>query len=97
MKRTFDFLDFVIIFASGILFSAIISAAIYSLGAPRIIIVMAISLLVTAAAAFSSYKLGRRRSKIEALIAFNKGIERGRTIGRAEIANERQRFIKFNK
>lgn len=93
MNKIFDFLDFIIIFAAGVTFSMVVSAMIYSVGAPRIIIVIALALLVIIAASFSAYALGRRREKMSCQIAYNKGVQHGRRIGRAEQRSEVDKFL----
>lgn len=91
-----SFFDWIISFGAGALFTLIVSSMIYGSGAPRIIIVLAIAVLIGFIGAFIAYCLGKRRARSETLIAYNKGMERGRTLGRAEIANEHQRYVEFD-
>lgn len=92
-----SFFDWIISFGAGSLFTLIVSSMIYGAGYPRIIIIVAISILIGFIGAFVAYCLGKRRAKTETLVAYNKGMERGRLLGRAEITDERQRFIEFDK
>lgn len=93
MYRKFDILEFIIIFAAGVMFSMIISAMIYSIGAPRLIIVIALALIIVIVASFAAYALGRRREKMSCQIAYNKGVQHGRRIGRAEQRSEVDKFL----
>lgn len=94
--KFWDFFDYIIAFAIGIAFTMFVSCMIYGAGAPKIIVVAAIGIMLCIFAAFIAYCLGRRRAKTETLIAYNKGMERGRTLGRAEIINEQQRVVEFD-
>ena len=69
---------------------------IYGAGSPRIVIVVAVSALVGFIGAFVAYCLGKRRAKTETLVAYNKGMERGRLLGRAEIISEHHQFVEFD-
>lgn len=91
-----EFLDLIIAFALGAAFTLTVNAAIYGIGAPRVIIVAAISAIIGLIGAAIAYCIGKRRVKTESLIAYNRGVERGRTLGRAEIISERQRFAEFD-
>lgn len=93
MYRKFDILEFIIIFAAGVMFSMIISAMIYSIGAPRLIIVITLALIIVIVASFAAYALGRRREKMSCQIAYNKGVQHGRRIGRAEQRSEVDKFL----
>lgn len=93
MYSKLNFLDFIIIFAAGIMFAMIVSAMIYSIGAPRLIIVTALAMIVVIAASFAAYALGRRREKMSCQIAYNKGVQRGREIGRAEQKTAADKFL----
>ncbi|MDE7361915.1 MAG: hypothetical protein K2N38_08270 [Oscillospiraceae bacterium] len=88
--------DWIISFGAGALFTLIVSSMIYGAGSPSIIIIAAVSMLVGFIGAVVAYCLGRRRAKSESLIAYNKGIERGITLGRAEIISEHQRLVDFD-
>lgn len=89
------FFDWIISFGAGALFTLCVSSMIYGAGEPRIVIVVAVSMLIGLIGAFIAYSFGKRRAKTETLIAYNKGMERGRTLGRAEIINEHQRYVEF--
>ncbi len=97
MKKAFDFLDLMLALGVGMLITSIISAVIYALGAPHIIMLLALALITTAVVAFVCYRLGMRRSKTESLVAYNKGITRGRAIGKAEARGEVQRYLEQNR
>ncbi len=92
-----SFFDWIISFGAGSLFTLIISSMIYGAGSPRIVIIVALAALVGFIGAFVAYCFGKRRAKTETLVAYNKGIERGITIGRAEIISEHQRLVEFDK
>ena len=49
--KLWDFLECFMLFAGGAMFTMIISGSIYALGAPRIIIIMAVALLLVVMAA----------------------------------------------
>ena len=93
MYKIFDFLDFIIIFAAGIMFSMIVSAAIYAIGAPRLIIILALAIIAVIVTAFAGYAAGRRRENTSCRIAYNKGVQRGREIGRAEQKTAVDKFL----
>ncbi|GEM_PF-6221252 len=88
-----SFFDWIISFGAGSLFTLIISSMIYGAGSPRIVIIVSVSALVGFIAAFVAYCLGKRRAKTETLIAYNKGMERGRTLGRAELIEKRRHYL----
>lgn len=90
------FFDWIISFGAGSLFTLIVSSMIYGAGSPRIVIIAALSMLVGFIVAFVAYCLGKRRAKTETLVAYNKGMERGRILGRAEVIDERRRFVEFD-
>lgn len=91
-----SFFDWIISFGAGSLFTLIISSMIYGAGSPRIVIILAVSVLVGFISAFVAYCFGKRRAKTETLVAYNKGMERGRILGRAEIIIERQKYVEFD-
>ncbi len=91
-----SFFDWIISFGAGSLFTLIISSMIYCAGSPKTVIILAVSVLVGFIGAFVAYCLGKRRAKTETLVAYNKGMERGRLLGRAEIINERQKYVEFD-
>ncbi len=91
-----SFFDWIISFGAGSLFTLIISSMIYGAGSPKTVIILAVSVLVGFIGAFVAYCLGKRRAKTETLVAYNKGMERGRLLGRAEIINERQKYVEFD-
>ena len=91
-----SFFDWIISFGAGSLFTLIISSMIYGAGSPRIVIIVAVSALVGFIGAFVAYCLGKRRAKTETLVAYNKGMERGRLLGRAEIISEHHQFVEFD-
>ncbi len=91
-----SFFDWIISFVAGSLFTLIISSMIYGAGSPKTVIILAVSVLVGFIGAFVAYCLGKRRAKTETLVAYNKGMERGRLLGRAEIINERQKYVEFD-
>lgn len=91
-----SFFDWIVSFGAGALFTLIVSSMIYGAGSPRIIIIVAISILIGFIGAFVAYCLGKRRAKTETLVAYNKGMERGRRLGRAEIMDEHRRFTEFD-
>ncbi len=90
------FFDWIISFGTGSLFTLIASSMIYGAGSPGIVVIAALSLLIGFIIAFVAYCFGKRRAKTETLIAYNKGMERGRLLGRAEITDERRRFAEFD-
>ena len=79
--KLWDFLECFMLFAAGAMFTMIISGSIYALGAPRIIIVIAIALLLIVMAAIIGYCAGRRRKDMECLRAYNKGVQKGNSVG----------------
>ncbi len=79
--KLWDFLECFMLFAAGAMFTMIISGSIYALGAPRIIIIMAVALLLVVMAAVIGYCAGRRRKEMECLRAYNKGVRRGNSAG----------------
>lgn len=91
-----SFFDWIISFGAGSLFTLIISSMIYGAGSTRIVIILAVSVLIGFIGAFVAYCLGKRRAKTETLVAYNKGMERGRILGRAEIIIERQKYVEFD-
>ncbi len=91
-----SFFDWIISFGAGSLFTLIISSMIYGAGSPKTVIILAVSVLVGFIGAFVAYCLGKRRAKTETLVAYNKGMERGRMLGRAEIINEHQKYVEID-
>ena len=91
-----SFFDWIISFGAGSLFTLIISTMIYGAGSPKTVIILAVSVLVGFIGAFVAYCLGKRRAKTETLVAYNKGMERGRLLGRAEIISEHHQFVEFD-
>ena len=79
--KLWDFLECFMLFAAGAMFTMIVSGSIYALGAPRIIIVIAIALLLIVMAAIIGYCAGRRRKDMECLRAYNKGVQKGNSVG----------------
>ena len=79
--KLWDFLECFMLFAAGAMFTMIISGSIYALGAPRIIMIMAVALLLVVMAAVIGYCAGRRRKEMECLRAYNKGVRRGNSAG----------------
>lgn len=79
--KLWDFLECFMLFGAGAMFTMIISGSIYALGAPRIIIIMAVALLLVVMAAVIGYCAGRRRKEMECLRAYNKGVRRGNSAG----------------
>ena len=79
--KLWDYLECFMLFAAGAMFTMIISGSIYALGAPRIIIVIAIALLLIVMAAIIGYCAGRRRKDMECLRAYNKGVQKGNSVG----------------
>lgn len=95
-EKFWEFFDYLIAFTFGIAFTMFVSCVIYGAGNPRIVIIAVISAILCIFAAFVAYCLGKRRAKAETLVAYNKGIERGITLGRAEIINEHQQLVEFD-
>ena len=79
--KLWDFLECFMLFGAGAMFTMIISGSLYALGAPRIIIIMAVALLLVVMAAVIGYCAGRRRKEMECLRAYNKGVRRGNSAG----------------
>lgn len=79
--KLWDFLECFMLFGAGAMFTMIISGSIYALGAPRIIIVMAVALLLVVMAAVIGYCAGCRRKDMECLRAYNKGVQKGNSVG----------------
>lgn len=79
--KLWDFLECFMLFAAGAMFTMIVSGSIYALGAPRIIIIMAVALLLVVMAAVIGYCAGRRRKAMECLRAYNKGVQKGNSVG----------------
>ena len=79
--KAWNIIEYLIIFAVGAMFTMIVSGSIYALGAPRIIIVIAIALLLIVMAAIIGYCAGRRRKDMECLRAYNKGVQKGNSVG----------------
>ena len=79
--KLWDFLECFMLFAGGAMFTMIISGSIYALGAPRIIIIMALALLLVVIAAIIGYCAGSRRKEMECLRAYNKGVRKGNSAG----------------
>lgn len=79
--KAWNIIEYLIIFAVGAMFTMIISGSIYALGAPRIIIVIAVALLLVVLAAVIGYCAGRRRKEMECLRAYNKGVQKGNSMG----------------
>ena len=90
--KAWDIVEYMMIFAAGAMFTMIISGSIYALGAPRIIIVMAVALLLVVMAAIIGYCAGRRRKEMECLRAYNEGVRRGHS---AEYERAKADFKKF--
>lgn len=93
MKKIFDVLDMLIALGCGAVLALTIASVMFALGAPRIIIILVLALLAVALTALAGYIIGWRRAKTESLIAFNKGMIKGRKLGKAEAHGEIQRFI----
>ena len=79
--KLWDYLEYFMLFGAGAMFTMIISGSLYALGAPRIIIVMAVALLLIVMAAIIGYCAGRRRNELERLRAYNKGVQNGNSAG----------------
>lgn len=79
--KLWDYLECFMLFGAGAMFTMIISGSIYALGAPRIIIVIAVALLLIVMAAIIGYCAGRRRNEPERLRAYNKGVQKGNSAG----------------
>lgn len=79
--KLWDFLECLMLFAAGAMFMMIVSGSIYALGAPRIIIIMALSLLLIVMAVIIGYCAGHRRKDMECLRAYNKGVQKGNSAG----------------
>ena len=79
--KLWDFLECFMLFGAVAMFTMIISGSLYALGAPRIIIIMAVALLLVVMAAVIGYCAGRRRKEMECLRAYNKGVRRGNSAG----------------
>lgn len=92
MKKIFDILDLLLTFTGGVLLTMVVSSMIYSLGAPRIILVAAMALLAVVLTAITAYAAGRRRETLSCKVAYNKGVQRGREIGRAERQSAADKF-----
>lgn len=97
MKKIFDILDMLVALGVGTLITTVISTAIYALDAPRLIIVLVLSLITLAIAVLVSYRIGWHRAKTESLIAYNKGVTKGRALGKAEAHGEVQRYLERNR
>lgn len=96
MKKIFDIFDMLVALGFGSLITTVLSTAIYALDAPRLLIVLVLALITLAIAVLVSYKIGWRRAKTENLIAYNKGVTKGRTIGKAEAHGEVQQHFEHN-
>ena len=77
--KLWDFLECFMLFAGGAMFTMIISGSIYALGAPRIIIVIAIALLLIVMAAVIGYCAGRRRNELERLRVYRRERSRAKS------------------
>lgn len=97
MKKIFDIFDMLVALGFGSLITTVLSTAIYALDAPRLLIVLVLALITLAIAVLVSYKIGWRRAKTESLIAYNKGITRGRAIGKAEAHGEVRQYLERNR
>lgn len=96
MKKIFDIFDMLVALGFGSLITTVLSTAIYALDAPRLLIVLVLALITLAIAVLASYKIGWRRAKTENLIAYNKGVTKGRAIGKAEAQGEIQQRFEHN-
>lgn len=77
--KAWDIVEYMTIFAAGAMFTMIISGSIYALGAPRIIIVIAIALLLIVMAAVIGYCAGRRRNELERLRVYRRERSRAKS------------------
>lgn len=91
--KLWDFLECFMLFAAGAMFTMIISGSIYALGAPRIIIVMAVALLLIVMAVIIGYCAGRKRRDMECLRAYNKGVQKGNSAGYARAKADIKKFL----
>lgn len=96
MKKIFDVLDMLIALGIGAILALTIASVMFSLGAPRIIIILVLALLAVVLTALAGYVIGWRRAKTESLIAYNKGIAKGRALGRAEARGDIRHYIEHN-
>ncbi len=91
--KLWDYLECFMLFGAGAMFTMIISGSIYALGAPRIIIIMAIALLLVVMAAVIGYCAGRRRRELECLRAYNKGVQKGNSVGYERAKADIKKFL----
>ena len=94
--KLWDYLECFMLFAAGAMFTMIISGSIYALGAPRIIIIMALALLLVVIAAIIGYCAGRRRKEMERLRAYNKGVSKGNSAGYERARADTKSFLGKN-
>ncbi len=78
------------------MFTMIVSGAIYAPGAPRIIIVIAVALLIVVMAAIIGYCAGRRRRDMECLRAYNKGVQKGNSAGYERAKADIKKFMSMD-
>lgn len=90
--KSFSVFYCIIAFAVGIFFTLLVSSAIYSLGAPRIIIVIALAMIAVILTAFIAFAFGARRADEMSKVAYWRGVERGRNETQSVI----QRFLEDN-
>ena len=87
------YLNCFIAFVVGITVMAFVNSITLSFHSSGRIMVIIFAIVAAAAVGFIAYTIGRRRAQKAAMAVYNRGVERGRQLGRAEIQSEIQRFL----
>ena len=85
--------DLLLAFFAGFVLMALINAISLAANAPIGIVAIAFLLLSAVLTAIIAYCFGRRREKHSNLVAYSRGVNYGRKIGRAEKQSEIQKFL----
>lgn len=85
--------DYLLAFFLGFVLMGLINSVSLAANAPVGVMIIAFVSVVAVIAAIIAYSFGRRREKMSNIAAYNRGIDYGRRIGRAERQSEIQNFL----
>lgn len=91
--KIFDYFYYIFAFVLGVVVTMVIYSAIYALGMPKLVLVLAVALLAIVLCGGTGFALGARRAKEMCKIARSEGVSQGIRLGRAERQSEIQNFL----
>ena len=80
-------------FAVGLFVMAFVNSITLSFHSPGRIMVIIFSIICSVVPGSIAYIIGRKREQKSSMMVYNRGVERGRQLGRAEIQSEIQKFL----